>query len=228
MNKLSFGSPFPTEYFKGDTLIKQNFINTNINKECVSTCREELWKLIDSVEISNFSKDFIKKCYGPLDAPFFLLPVSTSGKYHGGPLSEENSIGGIIAHYKKALKVSDRVIDRYKEILNRNSLSEFSNYVEVLRVSTLLHDIGRLGSDGSSCFSIKEHGEVGAEIIKSASSNFKFPFEFYIDPLVYAIYNHMYLWKFCNAWDSIINNGYNPSFVVGLMLSESDFFSTVY
>ena len=229
---MEFGDKFSPEYFKGDTLAKSSFLSTNITSSCVSSCRDAFFSLVDTCEISDFSKSFVRSCYSSLNPLFFVLPTSTGGKYHGGQLSPENSVGGFVHHVSRVLAVSERVIDRYVEVLNRNSLSEFNNYVEVLRVAILLHDIGRLGADGSGLFSNKEHGEIGAEIVAKVSKSIKVddcPFGFYIFPLIHAIHYHMYLWKFQNVWNQILNP--NESFVnltVGLMLSESEFFSTVY
>lgn len=232
---MNFGDIFPKTYFHDSQELKKEFLDTNIDEECVDTCKKAFFSLVDSCEISDFSKEFIHKCYSMVGSNFFTLPVSTGGKHHGGITSNENCCGGIYHHYLRALKISERVIDRYKDCLNRLSLSEFNNYVEVLRVSILLHDIGRLGPDGIEIFSCVDHGFIGARIVADCFTKMDLPceFDFYIFPLLYAVENHMELWKFSNAYNAILNYrlNSNPDFqflLCGLMLSESDFFSTVY
>ena len=225
---LNLFDNYPNEYFDGSSQMKKEFtkeLMSSLNPdELLIKAKTEVYSLIDSSEISNFSKDFCKACFASAPDEFFILPTSTTGKYHGGRTSLENSVGGNIIHTKNVLGLVPKVLNRYKELLT-------PELPELLRVSCILHDICKIPS--GSIYTIDTHGELGAELINKVWEQIASTITLDLsqpiidlEPVKFAVSNHMYLWKFINVWDQIqLVNECSSELLVGLMLSECDYYS---
>jgi len=234
---INFGDLFPGHYFDASEDNKRLFIKEYIDESAIKECKENFLQLIQSLSLSNFSTSFVLRCYQCLGDLWFILPTSTGGKYHGGKLDKENSVGGIFEHISKVVARSGKVLNRYRELINADG-DTYCNYKELLLVACLLHDVGRLGRDCSSIYSCSDHGEVGASIIKECwskgdyqtlfeneklSSNLNF--KFYLDELIFSVCEHMYMWRGINFLDSVKVKGLTPSLILCIMLCECDYYS---
>ena len=223
---MKLGDRFPDSYFDGSSLMKKEFINellSSLNPDQLLTKgRSSMASLIDSALISDFSKDFCKACFAKAPDEFFILPTATTGKYHGGRDSLENCIGGNIIHTKNVLGMSPKVLNRYKEMVDDSS-------AELLKVSCLLHDICKIPKGG--IYTLDTHGEEGTNLIQQINENIE-AVDNYIEPIKFAVANHMYLWRFQNVWNQITSandpftdTGFYLCLLVGLMLAECDYYS---
>lgn len=218
---------FPNEFFDGSSQMKKDFskeLCSSLNPDqLLISARAEINSLINNANISDFSKEFCLRCFDKAPDEFFILPSSTTGKYHGGRTSLENCIGGNIIHTKNVLAMSDRVLHRYKGLIIDDRLGE------LLKVSCLLHDICKVPS--GEVYTKDTHGEDGADLIKYVFDTFDpdvVPSEDYIGIITHAVANHMYLWKFQNVWSQVANTDLNSNLsylLVGLMLSECDYYA---
>lgn len=208
------------EYFEGSEDMKKSWLIDNIKPEVINDGRTEMTLVINNADISDPSKDFCKVCYAKAPKEFFYLPTSTSGKYHGGPESIENSIGGNIIHTKEVLAMAPKVLHRYKELIITNFEIE-----EMLKVSCILHDICKVSK--GAIWNNKLHGEDGADLI--AGIDFDHPINHFKQIICFAVKNHMYLWRFENVFNQFIMLGDDPpsyELLVGFMLSECDYYAT--
>lgn len=213
--------PFPDNFFDGSTEMKKAFVKELCSPlspdEVLVKAKAEMYSLIESADISDFGKDFCKACYAKAPDEFFILPTSTTGKYHGGRLSKDNSLGGNIYHTSQVLKISDKVLYRYKELLD--PLRD----PELLKVSCILHDICKVPA--GDIYSIGTHGEIGADLISEIELMTLESEAFDFVPIKFAVANHMYLWKFSNVY-SQLQLGCSTELLIGLMLAECDYFAT--
>ena len=225
--------PFDLHYFDADGLGKREYLTKCIEPSAVSLGRSRMDELIESssLDLSDFSVSFCQRVFQSVGSLWFLLPTSTGGKYHGGPGSVSNCIGGNIVHTSAVVGRVGKVLNRYRELLNSTGL-EFVNYREVLTVACLLHDIGKAGALGLEVYSSANHGEIGASIIDSCWSKGKFndlcpsEFLFYIVPLVFSVQEHMYMWRGINYLERVrLDHLLTPSLLVSIMLCECDYFS---
>lgn len=225
MDSFSFGSNFPASFFQGHEEVKKEFLATNINSACLESCKRELNALIASAAISTSSKEFCYRCFSVCPAEFFYMPTSTTGKYHGGQTSSENSVGGNIVHTGKVLGMCPRVLRRYESFLG----VDFQIAAEALRVGCILHDICKVPA--GSIWSLGTHGEAGAELVRGVEGFKSLEFGEWV---AFAIGGHMYLWRFADIWNMIINSipsidsGVGTDIIgiaVGFMLSECDYYS---
>ena len=234
---INFGDLFPGHYFDAKEDGKREFIKKYIDAEAVKESKLAFSNLINSLNISPFSNGFVLRCYQCLGDLWFILPTSTGGKYHGGKLDKENSVGGIFEHISKVVARSGKVLNRYRELINADG-DTYCNYKELLLVACLLHDIGRLGRDCTAVYSCSDHGEVGAEIIKECWSKGDYQtlfekeklsgnlnFSFYLDELVFSVCEHMYMWRGINFLDRVKVKGLDNSLILCIMLCECDYYS---
>lgn len=222
-----FGDNFDLSYFDADENGKREYYKLFVNPSAIADGRFAMDEVVSGLCLSDYSNDFVKSVFSLVGDLWFLLPTSTGGKYHGGVLSLENSIGGNIVHTSRVVGMVPKILGRYKELCNSSGLT-YLNYKEVLTVSCLLHDIGKAGVTGRSVYSESSHGEVGADIISKASFSLidrVCPFDFFIEPITYAVSQHMYMWRGINYLEMAMVNGLDPSLLVCIMLCECDFFS---
>ena len=236
LNKLrSLFSPFDLHYFDADTLGKREYLTSSkyIDKEAVTLGRTNINELIesDSVGLSDFSISFCQRVFQSVGSLWFLLPTSTSGKYHGGHNSPSNYIGGNIIHTHHVVSMVPKILNRYRELLNSTGL-EFVNFREVLTCACLLHDIGKAGLGGDEVYSCSSHGEIGSSIIASCWSKGRFvdscppEFSFFVSELCYSVSEHMYMWRGINYLDRVlVDLRLTPSVLCAIMLCECDYFS---
>ena len=227
-------SPFDLHYFDADAPGKREYLTKNIESNAVLAGRKAMDELIksDGADLSSFSIDFCKRVFQSVGSLWFLLPTSTGGKYHGGPSSISNCIGGNIVHTSSVVGRVGKVLNRYRELLNSTG-TEFVSFREVLTVACLLHDIGKAGASGLEVYSSANHGEIGASIISDCWSKGRFEdlvvesgFLFYIAPLVFSVQEHMYMWKGINFLERVrLDYLLTPSLLVSIMLCECDYFS---
>jgi len=230
---------FDLHYFDADALGKREYLTKCIEPSAVSLGRSRMDELIESssLDLSDFSVSFCQRVFQSVGSLWFLLPTSTGGKYHGGPGSVSNCIGGNIVHTSAVVGRVGKVLNRYRELLNSTG-PEFVNYREVLTVACLLHDIGKAGALGLEVYSSANHGEIGASIIDSCWSKGKFNdlltssslgsgagFSFFIEPLCFAIHEHMYMWRGINYLEIVRLRDLTPSVLISIMLCECDYFS---
>lgn len=224
--------PFPDSFFDGSSQMKKEFVKelcSSLNPdEILIQAKAEMYSLIDSADISSFGKNFCTACFAKAPDEFFILPTSTTGKYHGGRLSKDNSLGGNIYHTSKVLALSDKVLYRYKELLDPQ------RDPELLKVSCILHDICKVPA--GDIYSIGTHGEIGADLIAKVEPQMMImtidpinpidPSEVLdFEPIKFAVANHMYLWKFSNVYNQL-QLGCSTNLLIGLMLAECDYFAT--
>ena len=226
-------SPFDLCYFDADIVGKREYLTSYIDKSAILSGRGAIDELIESssLDLSDFSIGFCKRVFQSVGSLWFLLPTSTGGKYHGGPSSLENCIGGNIVHTSRVCSMVPKVLNRYRELLNSTGV-EFVNYREVLTVACLLHDIGKAGEKGDEVYSSTNHGEIGAEIISSCWSKGRFAdslpseFSFFISELVFAVQEHMYMWRGINYLEKArLSYSLTPSIICSIMLCECDYYS---
>ena len=231
----SLFSPFDLHYFDADAPGKREYLTKCIEPAAVSLGRSRMDELIESssLDLSDFSVSFCQRVFQSVGSLWFLLPTSTGGKYHGGPGSVSNCIGGNIVHTSAVVGMASKVLNRYRELLNETGPS-FVNYREVLVLACLLHDIGKAGALGNEVYSSTNHGEIGASIIESCWSKGKFNdllissgcgFSFFIEPLLFAVHEHMYMWRGINYLEIVRLRDLTPSVLISIMLCECDYFS---
>ena len=235
---LSFGSHFPEEYFLGKK--KEAFIaKLAAGSSCALECYKSFVSLCESLPLTSGDRSM---CLIVLDGLFsinsnwFLMPTSSTGKYHGGIMSPENYIGGIYHHCARLCKFASSVLVRYKEVIDGLDLSlgfnfEPSSGSEVapspfdfsskLLACCVLHDIGKMNLSQDCVYSVADHGEVAASFIESLGFTCE-------GSVLYAISNHMYGWKAINCFNHIVASGASVGLVLLLMLCECDFFSSIY
>jgi len=225
--------PYSLCYFDADSVGKREYLTKYIESSAVLLGRDSVKELVCSsaLGLSDFSIDFCLRVFQSVGGLWFLVPTSTGGKYHGGPASIENCIGGNIVHTKKVTLMVPKILNRYRELINSTG-EEYSCYKEVLTVACLLHDIGKSGEKGNEVYSCSSHGEIGSSIISSCWSKGKFcealpaEFSFFIEPLVFSVQEHMYMWKSINAFERVrLSSLLTPSILVSIMLCECDYFS---
>lgn len=225
--------PYSLCYFDADSSGKREYLTSYIESSAVLSGRKAMEELInsDSLDLFDFSIKFCLRVFQSVGSLWFLLPTSSGGKYHGGVLSTSNYIGGNIVHTASVVKMVPKVLNRYRELLN-NTGPEFVSFREVLTCACLLHDIGKAGAKGDEVYSCGTHGEIGASIISDCWSKGDFKsscpssFSFFIDPLVFAVHEHMYMWRGINYLDRVlVDSKLTPSVLCAIMLCECDYFS---
>ena len=224
-------NPYDLCYFDANSVGKREYLTSYIDKSATLSGRNAIEELISSLDLSDFSNSFCSRVFQSVGSLWFLLPTSTGGKYHGGPSSLENCIGGNIVHTKRVVLMVPKVLNRYRELLNSTGV-EFVNYREVLTVACLLHDIGKAGVMGDEVYSSSGHGEIGSAIISSCWSKGRFAdllpseFSFFISELMFAVQEHMYMWRGINYLDRVlVDLKLTPSVICAIMLCECDYFS---
>jgi hypothetical protein len=216
-------------YFDADAVGKRSYLSDFVDPSAISLGRKAVDELIDSLDLSDFSASFCLRVFQSVGGLWFLLPTSTGGKYHGGVLSVENCIGGNIVHTKNVVGMVPKVLNRYRELCN-NTGQEYLCFREVLTCACLLHDIGKSGLKGDEVYSCSDHGEIGASIISDCWSKGDYKsscsFNFFIDSLLFAVQEHMYMWRGINYLDRVLVDGkISASVIISMMLCECDYFS---
>ena len=216
MGSFKLGDSFPDTYFPGNSTMKKNFIESTDFSEVVQEGRAAVLELINSASLSSSSAEWCKACFEICPKEFFYMPTASTGKYHGGPLSPANSIGGNIVHTREVLAMSSKVLNRYSEALG----IFYEPLSEALKVACILHDIAKYGS--GDIWTSKTHGEQGAELLKSVSTNYDFA-----GLVMEAVAGHMYYWKFSSIYNSLETFGAGSlnGLFLNFMLSECDFYS---
>lgn len=216
---VDFSKRFPDKFFDGGNSFKQELIAKAITNGDALKCFNKFIELTDSLPFNESVRSGsvrVLKALFQCNPQWFVIPTSTSGKYHGGRRGAQNSVGGIYEHIRACLIVAESVIGRYKDMFVERSLD---SYIEDLSVACLLHDIGKLNFDPSLCYSIPTHGEAAVEFIQTLGVAFN-------ECVLYAIANHMYGWKVAEVFNQVKNNGVDDLLLMLCMLCECDYFST--
>lgn len=216
---------FDLHYFDAGSTEKFQYLRENIDKDAFLKGRAEIMKLICECELSNVSQALVVGVYSKIPSFWFLLPTSTTGKYHGGVLSVENSIGGNIIHVRNVLGKMGKVLHRYRELVNGTG-NEYLEYKELLTVSCLLHDVGKASGE-TPVYCPNEHGELGGALVLNVWKELELdePFRGYIDDIVFAISEHMHMWKAINVFDMFRVGTVNRGLILSSMLCECDYYS---
>jgi len=217
--------PFDLCYFDANEDGKLEYLTKYIDNKAYEEGLGLALSLAQDSDVSLESYNFVKEIYCRLPVNWFLLPTSTTGKYHGGVTSEENSIGGNIVHTRNVVNQVGKVLHRYRELVN-GTVDEYRAYREMLTVSCLLHDVGK-ASGPSKVFCPNDHGEIGASIVLKVwkEINWEEPFEGYISGISYAISNHMHMWKAINVFELVRIGTVNKNLILASMLCECDYYS---
>ena len=212
---LKFGDAFPTTFFNGATM-KKEFIGASDFSGAISEGRAKVDALVLGASLSLEGAAFVRACFEVAPLEFFYMPTSSTGKYHGGQADPCNCVGGNIVHTEQVLAMADKVLHRYEDALG----VFYEQLSEALRVSCLLHDIAKYAP--GDLFVSKTHGESGAELIRSVSSDFSWS-----GLVADSVCNHMYYWKFSSVFDSLqaFGAGSLNGLFLCFMLSECDYYS---
>jgi len=236
---MKIGDRFPDEYFDGSVGMKKDFIKELLSPfsaisdpsspTLIDFARASMDKVIGWSLISDFSKDFCRRCFASAPDEFFILPTSTTGKYHGGRSNLANCVGGNICHTSEVLGMASKVLHRYDRLVDESS-------AELLKVSCILHDICKVSP--GEVFMNGDHGEDGASLVNKVWKDFdtsdcpsNMGLVDYIASIKFAVANHMHLWRFENVYNQIndikfTDNPYpSGDLLVGLMLAECDYYS---
>jgi len=182
---LTFGDQFPASFFDNATMKKEFIAQASLSR-AIADGRDNVTALIDSANLSSEASQWCKVCFAEAPLEFFYMPTASTGKYHGGPTSTSNCVGGNIVHTGQVLAMATKVLNRYE-----SSLGVFyEQLAESLRVACILHDICKYPT--GALFTSSTHGEQGAELLRSVETSFDFA-----DLVAEAVAGHMYYWKFC-------------------------------
>jgi hypothetical protein len=228
---MKFVDRFGEKYFLGSTSDKETLIKSlvAIDSSALSSaspalaCYTSFVSLIESLPLTTSDREICTVAYADLffiNPAWFIIPTSTGGKYHGGINGLQNTCGGIYNHVFNMCQLASSVLKRYDEVLEELKLSGalLFDMPSKLLTAILLHDIGRMGFDNASVFSVAEHGELAVE--RLTALGFKSESD-----LLYCVGNHMYGWKAINFFNHAIAFGISVSLVLLCMLCECDYFS---
>lgn len=218
---LKFGSHFPEEYFLGKK--KSEFIAALATTDCAHDCYLNFCELCESLPLTSLDRSLCLSVLGSLysiNSNWFLMPTSSTGKYHGGMLSAQNTVGGIYQHSLALCNLANSVLARYKEVIESLATPPGFDFPSQLLTACILHDIGKMNLSQSTIYSVANHGEVAADFIASLGFNDS-------TALLYAISNHMYGWKAINVFNHIVAHGACSELVLLFVLCECDFFGSV-
>jgi hypothetical protein len=213
---MNLGDKFRIEFFTNDGAKKSIVKELEGDLTLISSGRKAMNDLIDDNILNCSGVTFCKEIVLAAPDMFFFMPTSSTGKHHGGMESASNSVGGNLVHTERVVKMSNRVIRRYKDILGYY----YNDFAEILKISCLLHDLCKY--PGNGLHTVEDDGARCAELIRGSKSDYLWK-----ELVAYAIGNHMYAWKFSTVWDCILGfkgtdcNGILLSF----MLSECDYYS---
>jgi hypothetical protein len=231
---LKFGAHFPEEYFLGSH--KSEFIASLAGStSCASHGYRAFCELCESLPLTSSDRAL---CLTVLEALFninsnwFLMPTSSTGKYHGGMLSAQNTIGGIYQHSLALCKLATPVLKRYQEVIESltgsdslvsvpGAIASSFDFPSQLLSCCILHDIGKMNLSQDTIYSVANHGEVAAEFIAGLGLRLGAS-----SALLYAVSNHMYGWKAINVFNHIVSQGASMELVLLFMLCECDFFGS--
>ena len=212
---IEFGAQFPASFFSGATM-KKDFLGVSNLSRAIADGRDKIADLIREANLSSEAAQWCGVCFAEAPLEFFYMPTSSTGKYHGGQADPCNCVGGNIVHTEQVLAMADKVLHRYEDALG----VFYEQLSEALRVSCLLHDIAKYAP--GDLFVSKTHGESGAELIRSVSSDFSWS-----GLVADSVCNHMYYWKFSSVFDSLqaFGAGSLNGLFLCFMLSECDYYS---
>jgi len=212
---IKFGDQFPDTYFPSSSTMKKAYIGKADFSNAIETSRTKISTMIDNAGLSAPAIKWCKDCFVKATDEFFYMPVSSTGKYHGGPISTANCVGGNVIHIEDVLRMSDKVLNRYETALG----TFYKELSEALKIACILHDISKYKPD--SLYTGKYHGEEAADLLKSISTDYDWS-----GLVAEAVANHMYAWKFQAVWDYIITTrGSVNGVFLSCMLSECDYYS---
>lgn len=149
------------------------------SKERIDFFEDEL-NLIKSKNLKKFAKEILKNA----DDYFFIMPASTSNKYHP---EYTNVPGGLLLHTKAVIQFIIYIIETKIFSINEHEK-------DLLIIAGLAHDIKKMG-DGKIEVTVKNHPKLGADYVKDIYlKNDKLLNNNDIQYIANAIKNHMGLW----------------------------------
>lgn len=208
---ISFGTNIISEVDRiaRSTNAKQNAINSL--QDYISLIRDEKLKIL----CNRILKD--------TPNPFFIVPSSTSGKYHN---TDENKIGGIILHLKKVVVTALSSLRRYGYEYGLEKSPLELKFVDSTITASLLHDCPyRLIQDNGKYFTDSDHAVKNAKYIESVMQEMKFNKKD-TDLISASVGFHMGIWDMHidKSWlEKFKNFRKNPMIQI---VQEADYYST--
>lgn len=149
------------------------------DKERIDFFEDEL-NLIEDKNLKKFAKEILKNA----DDYFFIMPASTSSKYHP---EYTNVPGGLLLHTKAVIQFIINIIEIKIFSINKHEK-------DLLIIAGLAHDIKKMG-DGKIEVTVKNHPKLGADYIETVYlENVKLLSNNDLQYISNAIKNHMGLW----------------------------------